>query len=80
MLLLLITRAMILKISRRPISILIDKTNLPRSGSDEKLLMELTFPKPGPTLPIVVMDAEKAVKLSTFIPVRIKVVRKKVKT
>jgi len=57
----------------------IDRTNFPNAGMVEKFDIELTSPKPGPTLPIVVIDAEKAVNKSTSIAVKTKVVEKKVK-
>lgn len=54
------------KISSRPNSILIDNINFPKSGMPLKLPIEPTSPKPGPTLPMVVTEPEKAVITSTF--------------
>ena len=62
-----------LKISNRPNSILMESTYLAASGSELKFPNELTSPKPGPTLPMVAMEAEKAVIKSIFMAERIMV-------
>ena len=73
-------KAITLRISRRPSSIFTVRTNFPAVGSPAKFPIELTSPKPGPTFPMVAMDAEKAVNRSIPKKERIRVVQKNVKT
>ena len=65
-----------LRISKRPSSILSDNRYFAASGSAEKLANELIFPNPGPTFPMDVIDAVKAVIPSIFIAARINVTTK----
>ena len=55
---------MIGQISKRPINIANDKTILDKSENIEKLLKGPAKPKPGPTLPIHVKQAESVVSKS----------------
>ena len=53
-------------ISRRPNNMVKLSIHLAKSGSPPKFPNELTFPKPGPTFPIVAAAAEKAVNVLTL--------------
>ena len=69
-------KMMMLKISSLPRSMFIDKSHLPGSGIRLKFPIDPTDPNPGPTPPMVAAEPEKAVRRSTFIKVRRRVVRK----